>query len=146
VSAPRVLVVGTLFAQGLGGVQRHQRELLPHVPHADEGTQVHRSTLVPGERIPCSVLYTERPGVGIETGGVSQVVHVDLLADIRGPLQADGGIEAHRDAVVEVVVVAQAEEEGGPHVLARVHLAELREDRADPAGLRESSDTSKEQH
>ncbi|MCY3000925.1 MAG: glycosyltransferase family 1 protein, partial [Planctomycetota bacterium] len=30
-SAPRVLVVGTLFAQGLGGVQRHQRELLPRV-------------------------------------------------------------------------------------------------------------------
>ena len=30
-NAPRVLVVGTLFAQGLGGVQRHQRELLPRV-------------------------------------------------------------------------------------------------------------------
>lgn len=30
-SAPRVLVVGTLLAQGLGGVQRHQRELLPRV-------------------------------------------------------------------------------------------------------------------
>jgi alpha-1,3-rhamnosyl/mannosyltransferase len=30
-SAPQVLVVGTLFAQGLGGVQRHHRELLPRV-------------------------------------------------------------------------------------------------------------------
>lgn len=28
-SAPRVLVCGTLLAQGLGGVQRHNRELLP---------------------------------------------------------------------------------------------------------------------
>lgn len=28
-SAPRVLVCGTVFAQGLGGVQRHNRELLP---------------------------------------------------------------------------------------------------------------------
>ncbi len=28
-SAPRVLVCGTVFAQGLGGVQRHNREMLP---------------------------------------------------------------------------------------------------------------------
>ena len=30
-SAPRVLVCGTVFAQGVGGVRRHNRELLPRV-------------------------------------------------------------------------------------------------------------------